>query len=207
MVYKKNNDFYVQAATVLNKFQRNFRKYDICLLSVEQLENFLDHSELSFLKAVTQLESAVIPDHDTIANLLCPYSLWGYSKRFVRVEPQVWQAFCQLRDEIRRQTGQTIYIISGYRSPAYQSMFKLKDLYNSETGSLPTTELPYRSEHCHLPFHAIDISQKKNAFKLDDEIVLAINKYAARSGFSISYQQGNHKGIIAEPWHLYLKKT
>ncbi len=189
-------------SSILNKFQKNYRRHDINTLTIEQLRSFLSNEEWAFLKKTTRLDTTA-PNDLNEQELIAPYRFSLYGRRFVRVYPPIWDAFCALERQVEDATGQKLYIISGYRSSAYQAIIKLRGVY--QENQPPLVELPNKSEHGRLPWHAIDISEQRNRFRLSKNVARVVARQAPKIGFTVSYPEGNGTGIQPEPWHLRYK--
>lgn len=193
---------------ILNKFQWHYHKYDICRLRFDQLFSFLKIEEQEVLLSICELDKAHLDELDALippANILInPYRYNLFARRFVRVTPDLWLAFSKMATDLRKATDQSIEIISGYRSPAYQSMIFVKKLYthNNDTNlAKKWANLPGRSEHENYKKLAIDISDggTKELSEISYEwLVIEAGSY----GFTNSYPKTIKKVDISfEPWH------
>jgi LAS superfamily LD-carboxypeptidase LdcB len=185
-----------------------YRFYDCCFLTFNELYSFLNPREIAALRFVCQLS----PDKEAELTVASPADYYvpkvnRYSKRFVRVESEVWAHFKDLSDAVYLQNKIRLHVISGYRSPAYQAILWLHHVYKEDfsydDNELPV-QLPGSSEHSQERFHAIDISEDTKTFKLSGTTAKLVGTLCSEYGFIVSYPEGNKKGVIYEPWHLLL---
>ena len=122
----------------------------------------------------------------------------------------VYTAYKKLNAALRKETGLSLLIQSGYRSPAYQLVlfFKWLEIHSWNFKRTATrAALPGWSEHGYPKKQAIDFMTKsglgssdKGNFEKTKEYAWLL-KNAKRFGFMLSYPRGNKDGVIFEPWH------
>lgn len=194
----------------LIKFQKKYRKFDVCFMSFTELFSFLSGKEIDTLLEVCKLSSSSVNQSIVYQDrYIAPYPDIK-NARFRRVQEDEWNSFRELNLAIKNICGASIYIMSGYRSPAYQSMLWLKYLFDNEykvSLSNISVQLPLKSEHGMQPYHAIDVSMAPDHFKLDKKLIKILEDNVSNFGFSISYPKLNNKGIIYEPWHLMYNRS
>jgi LAS superfamily LD-carboxypeptidase LdcB len=121
----------------------------------------------------------------------------------------VYIAYINMTNAMQQDIGKTLYIASGYRSPAYQLYLFLFYLKNHEYSILETRRFvawPGFSEHGNPLRQAIDfvneqgIDGQENAaeFEALDEYRWLL-EHAGRFGFELSYPKGGKMAF--EPWH------
>lgn len=119
----------------------------------------------------------------------------------------VYAAFLGMNVALYQQTGKRLFILSGYRSAAYQSILFLgyyleNDLDLKKTCS--RVALPGWSEHGAPKQQAVDLDVEghENGTNFDHtpeyEWLLA---NASKFGFHLSYPKHNELGVMFEPWH------
>lgn len=128
---------------------------------------------------------------------------------------KVYDAFIAMNEAIKKEEGRTLFLESGYRSPAYQLMIFLELLKQKEFDLLATCEriaLPGWSEHGTPDRQALDLTTqralewkkkgKKEDFGKTPEYRWLL-KNAKRFGFYLSYSKNNKWGVMFEPWHWH----
>lgn len=126
----------------------------------------------------------------------------------------VFLAFQKLNNAIKKDIDRSLKILSGYRSPAYQSVVLFCNLYKNNwdiNKTLRQVALPGYSEHGYPKQQGIDfgpekaITDLKNFYKTKEYKWLLKN--AKKFDFYLSYpSKGNKFDTIFEPWHWHYKK-
>lgn len=194
---------------ILRKFQWHFRTLDVCRLSFAELFNLLTIEQQRVLLSVCELDKDKVRELDTQVPaknmLVVPYKASLYGRRFVRVTPSLWDSFCHMSVDLQRYNGKKIKIVSGYRSPAYQSLLYLKKIYRHNFDLEKTKrliKLPGQSEHQDYKKLAVDIGDSKHTHILSKASYYWLLKNAAKYNFINSYPKDiNKDGISFEPWH------
>jgi hypothetical protein len=198
--------------SILNKFQENLPQLDVPCTSYRQLFKVLDHEEIRLIQSLTSTSA------DEAGNVRLPRCMLvtpakdDNSKQFVRVSEQLDAQFRMMSRQLIKETGQELYICSGYRSPAYQTLIFLRELYVSNydlSKAQTVAKLPAESQHARYPLHAIDVSLLSNtasAKEINDRFEQTIAYHwltdnARNFGFSLSYPRQNDTHTIFEPWH------
>ena len=198
------------ATDLLNIFQDIYKNLDTPTFRLDDLKNYLNAKQ-------TRLVSKLLDNHTVelttqeIRKLITPVDD-SYSKSFVRVEAELYKSFKELNIALNLATGESLYIMSGYRSPAYQAFIFLKQLYFDgfiTDKTVKQVKYPVDSEHCHYPRHAIDIATMDNKKISPSFSKTKAYKWLVAScaeyGFKLSYPTGNQKNTRFEPWHwLYV---
>jgi len=120
----------------------------------------------------------------------------------------VYAAFLKMKQAMRKDLGTSINVVSGYRSPAYQAVLLMTNLFDNNWGMKATLRrltLPGCSEHGYPARQAVDIGPEKKIIKSEvfdqTEEYKWLQKNAKRFGFALSYPKGNKYGVMFEPWH------
>ena len=124
---------------------------------------------------------------------------------------KVYAAFKKMRKTIEEETGKSLLINSGYRSPAYQMLIFLgylkKNFWNIRK-TMRGVALPGYSQHGYPDKQAIDfasaeiLEKKKKDFSETKEYQWLI-KNAVEFGFRLSFPKNNRFGVKFEPWHWH----
>jgi D-alanyl-D-alanine carboxypeptidase len=126
----------------------------------------------------------------------------------------IFIAFKKMKEAMRKDVGDTVNVVSGYRSPAYQALVLFLILVESNWSLLRTLKrvtLPGCSEHGNASCQAVDVAPERGIrwlrnFDRTREYIW-LSKNAKSFGFEMSYSEGNKYGVIFEPWHWrYVKK-
>ena len=196
---------------ILNKFQWHYRRFDVCRMSFSDLLKIFNNNQSNILlktcflsiKDIEILDSQ-IPSKDLLIN---PYQFSLYSKRFVRVNPSLWDSFKNMSRELTKYNGRKAKIVSGYRSPAYQSMLYLKEIYVHKFNIEATKKiikLPGQSQHQDYENLAIDIRDTKSRQMLSNSSYDWLMQNSEKYKFINTYPNAKNKdGIIYEPWHWH----
>ena len=200
-----------QILSMLRKFQWCNWKHDVCRLRFAELFGFLSDDQRSTLLQACELDESELKSLDATVpakEALCsPYRFDIYSRRFVRVDPMLWKAFKRLSSDYQKAAGQSLVIISGYRSPAYQSMLYVNELQKHNFDARATRRvimLPGKSEHQSNSRAAIDIANRGREKSLSDSSYRWLVSHAEQYGFFISYPKTtSHKSMEFEPWHWH----
>jgi LAS superfamily LD-carboxypeptidase LdcB len=198
--------------SILNKFQDKLHTLDLPLTTYKNLFKILTHQEVDLIRKLCGVTAQSTSDLQVVRHNLVTPDNDQHSEQFVRVSKLLNVSFEAMNKRIIKETGQELYICSGYRSPAYQSLIFLREIYLSNydlSKAQTVAKPPLESQHCSYPFHAIDIttpsrsSQKKEIstnFEKTDAYHWMIT-HAGEYGFSLSYPENNQKDTIFEPWH------
>lgn len=121
----------------------------------------------------------------------------------------VYIAYINMTKAMQQDIGKTLYIASGYRSPAYQLYLFLFYLKNHEYSILETSRFvawPGFSEHGNPRRQAIDFVNQQGIDGQDNPAEFeALEEYrwllehAGQFGFELSYPKGGKMAF--EPWH------
>ncbi len=123
--------------------------------------------------------------------------LTDYNKDGLKMNSCMIEAFKHLSDDISTKFGESLYIMSGYRTAEEQL-----ELYNNQGGS--TAEIPGASEH--QTGLALDVYVNNYAGYgfLKSEVGQFVNSECWKYGFIIRYPmlKSDITGIDFEPWHI-----
>jgi LAS superfamily LD-carboxypeptidase LdcB len=177
-------------------------------LSFEQLFEILSSQQRATLVDVCGLSGHDLNVLDqtvpTKSTLCLPTACSRSNRRFVRITPQLDKAFNKLAAHLNKDTGQIVHIVSGYRSPAYQSLLYLNELFVHRFDVAQTRrviETPGKSEHQDIQRTAVDI-KIIGQNDISPEVYEWLSQHASYYGFQNSYPDNNSSdGIIFEPWH------
>lgn len=196
---------------ILNKFQTRPKEFSVSSCALQDLYALCSRYEQLVIQKLCNIQTGGTDSEHAANQLLIP-ATDDYAKEFVRVQKTVFEAFEKMNLAMKQAVGQQLSIVSGYRSPAYQVLIFLRELYNADFDIVQAervAKLPSRSEHGYFPFHAIDVAVKqdradKKEISTDFEKSSAYSWmiiYAGTFGFTLSYPQNNQKDTIFEPWH------
>ncbi len=126
---------------------------------------------------------------------------------------QVADSFENMNSAIEKETGRKLTLLSGYRSPAYQTLVFLWNLRANNfdiSKTLKSVAMPGYSEHGAPHRQAIDIMLEGDVPDTGKESVFGsttqyrwLKEHAHDFGFFESYPKDNASGIIHEPWHWH----
>ncbi|MEK7624609.1 MAG: D-alanyl-D-alanine carboxypeptidase family protein [Patescibacteria group bacterium] len=128
---------------------------------------------------------------------------------------EVYGAFKKMNQAIKKETGKSFLIKSGYRSPAYQMIVFLgyleKNFWNIKK-TMKGVALPGYSEHgCPgkqaVDFTSIEILKKNKRDFSQTEEYRWLKKNAAKFGFYLSFPKDNKLGVKFEPWHWHYESS
>lgn len=123
--------------------------------------------------------------------------LTDYNKDGLKMNSCMIEAFKHLSDDISTKFGESLYIMSGYRTAEEQL-----EIYNNQGGS--TAEIPGASEH--QTGLALDVYVNNYAGYgfLKSEVGQFVNSECWKYGFIIRYPmlKSDITGIDFEPWHI-----
>jgi len=130
---------------------------------------------------------------------------------------RVFDAYQKMNRAMLRGVGRRVFVLSGYRSPAYQLVIFLETLqehkFNIEN-TASRVALPGYSEHGAPKRQAIDFTTCELGEKGSDNTAFErtkeyqwLMKHAGEFGFRLSYPRGNKWGVMFEPWHWYYSAT
>jgi len=120
---------------------------------------------------------------------------------------EAYEAFKKMNKDIKRETKKSLFIRSGYRSPAYQLLFFLCNLRKNDwkiEKAMKGVALPGYSEHGYPEKQAIDfttaeiLGKNKKDFSQTKECQW-LKKNAAKFGFYLSFPKNNKAGVMFEP--------
>ena len=124
---------------------------------------------------------------------------------------EVYEAYQEMMEAMKKDLGKVLYVDSGYRSPAYQLYLFLyylpKHGYSIRENN-KFVALPGHSEHGAPEQQAIDFINEggingedhPEEFERLPEYAW-LTRYAKRYGFFLSYPRNNRWGTSFEPWH------
>jgi LAS superfamily LD-carboxypeptidase LdcB len=190
---------------ILNAFQDNLDHLNVPLLTYPDLLKLLTPYQQqvlgNFIDAQTAptipLVDSVVPGGDT------------HTVRFVRLSQVCADEFAAMNQQLHMATKQSLNIASGYRSPAYQTLVFLRELYNASFDMVLATrvaKLPAQSQHCQYPYHAVDLTLAPYTGQELGDHFAGTTAYqwlcqnAANYGFSQPYSKPSAQTIF-EPWH------
>ncbi len=116
---------------------------------------------------------------------------------------------------INREVGERVYVISAYRSPAYQAILFLDVLAQHNFNMRKVCRrvaLPGWSEHGAPWNQAVDFAllrtkgQKVRSFG-QTKAYRWLKQNAHRYNFHLSYPRDNSYGVMFEPWHWHWKNN
>lgn len=123
------------------------------------------------------------------------------------------EAYGKMNNAMFLDIGRKVFVLSGYRSPAYQLVVFLETLEENEFDMKSTVKrvaLPGCSEHGVPKRQAIDFTTfKLGKNSTDDPAFERTKEYrwllkrAGEFGFYLSYPRGNKQGVMFEPWHWH----
>ncbi len=203
--------------------QKRRQQQTLAWLQFEDLYAPLDNNQRIFLKAFATINPYQL-------NIDMPYQLiQDFPLDLVKIESQtllsangqpyitqtqflpknVYISYINMTNAMQQDIGKTLYIASGYRSPAYQLYLFLFYLKNHEYSILETRRFvawPGFSEHGNPLRQAIDfvneqgIDGQENAAEFEAlEEYRWLLEHAGRFGFELSYPKGGK--MAYEPWH------
>lgn len=200
--------------SILNKFQTEYKNFGLPFLSYEELFTLLTSDETVFIEKLCENNQQLISDQNTKSinklEFVVPNND-SYSKRFVRIHKVMYVPLLNMRTSLDADIKEGITVVSGYRSPAYQTLILLKELYVRDfdmIATLKSVQKPGFSEHGLPMYHAVDIDLKNTISTRFDKT----NAYkwmlerAGDFGFTQSYSKENQTGIMFEPWHWQYNK-
>ena len=198
---------------VLQAFQDTYLNIDSCpTMSKKQAINLLPLGTEELLDAIYSLS----PNQNSkLKQDLTEYSESYFvvpdkslnSKRFVRVTYDIDVSFRSMMVQLKRDTGKSLKILSGYRSPAYQAILLLGGYYSYyydiET-TLKTYMPPGYSEHGDINKLAIDITTTDTLDHHFDksECFRWLTANATNYGYFLSYPESQTE-MSFEPWHWH----
>lgn len=197
---------------ILNKFQVKFHTLNLPLTTYDELFQILTFNEVDLVHKLCGVTDQTTKELGLIQRSLISPSDDQYSQQFVRVHKVLYKSFEKMKAYVLQKTGQKLSIVSGYRSPAYQTLIFLRELYLAHYDSAQAqtvSKMPLESEHCIFPFHAIDLAlhgdnentKEVNASFGETAAYRCLIDSAPSFGFSLSYPKDNTKNTIYEPWH------
>src|SRR3989344_1268127 len=127
----------------------------------------------------------------------------------------VFGAYQKMNLAMTRDIGRRVFVLSGYRSPAYQLVVFLETLTERKFDLKRTAKhvaLPGYSEHGAPKRQAIDLTTRDLGEKGADDPAFErtqeyrwLAKHARKFGFFLSYPRGNRWGVVFEPWHWHYR--
>lgn len=142
----------------------------------------------------------------------------SYGGKVVRIEPKyvpkdAYQAYQRMNDACKKDTGKTLLVNSGYRSPAYQAVNFLRWLqyYNYDfKKTLGYVSIPGYSEHSLVDHVALDLMTEEGVSIFDQEPFGRFDetpeykwllKHAGEYDYVLTCSPDNNMGFNFEPWH------
>jgi LAS superfamily LD-carboxypeptidase LdcB len=195
--------------STLNKFQDNLSLFELPFLLFDELFSILTTKEKQFIEQICSNDVEVLSDsemHGLDARAFIVPVDDVYSKRFIRISNDMARALEEMKRSVLEATQEELYIESGFRSPAYQSLILLRETYDACFDleiALKKVKRPGHSEHGFRLNHAIDIgiTSPKQVLFAKTNAYHWMTTHAAAYGFVQSYPEDNSEGIIYEPWH------
>lgn len=209
----------------LNPFiQQRKDQGDLATLTFEDLCRPLNSGQRQFVQAMLKIDREKLPASASYCNPPVQLSdLVVLGEQVIRpeggdpwtIKPQflprpVYEVFTKMAEQMKQDIGHTIYVESGYRSPAYQFYLFLFYMDNHDYSVLETGRFvawPGCSEHGCPPRQAVDIitetgiNGENNPSELEaTEEYEWMMKNAGRFGFELSYPKDS-KTAAYEPWH------
>lgn len=157
----------------------------------------------------------VLPPNDlvAIARERIPKTTTYLSNGTQFLPGKVYAAYKEMNRAMFRDIGRRVFVLSGYRSPAYQLVIFLESLKEQKFNMKKTARrvaLPGYSEHGVPKNQAIDFTtlglKEKGADNPAFERSLEykwLTTHAHEFGFQLSYPRGNKWGVMFEPWHWH----
>lgn len=125
----------------------------------------------------------------------------------------VHEAYRRMNRAMLHDIGRRVFVLSGYRSPAYQLVVFLETLRKNDFDMKRTAKrvaLPGHSEHGAPRTQAIDFTTSALRGKGTDSVAFErtaeyewLKKRGGEFGFALSYPRGNRSGVMFEPWHWH----
>jgi len=129
---------------------------------------------------------------------------------------EVYEAYQEMMETMKKELGRVLYVDSGYRSPAYQLylfLYYLPKHHYSVREANRFVALPGHSEHGAPEHQAIDFINEEGINGEDNpEAFEALPEYrwltqhAKTYGFFLSYPRDNPWGTSFEPWHWHYER-
>jgi LAS superfamily LD-carboxypeptidase LdcB len=193
--------------SILNTFQEMFPDLTPALLTFAELFEHVNETERAF---ITRLAGVEAIEED----LQHTYTAQDYAALpdagggpDILVHTEVMNAYEMMTAAMRADVEHIPRILSGFRSPAYQTLILIRHIYDNDfrlERALQMVHPPAKSEHCRYPHHAVDIGTMQAATDEKFELTQAyawMLKNADQYGFTLSYPKKNQAGMIFEPWH------
>lgn len=128
---------------------------------------------------------------------------------------EVSEHWSQMYDRCLEDTGKELFLVSGYRSPAYQALlmcYYLSRRWEDQAGVFKLVALPGYSQHGLLSQTALDVDTPQRITDTDHpedfdktEQFQWLIKNAKGFSFFLSYPKTNGEGMDYEPWHWQYK--
>jgi LAS superfamily LD-carboxypeptidase LdcB len=209
-------------SSIIDKIGAN-KNQKILIASFPALYKLLSKEEVAFCKRFLKLNPRDFGFRGAYLGIKPPAQgiktikgqAYTFKKKKIKIAPQyapspVYAAFKKLQRELKKATGKTILVESGYRSPAYQLFTVLYHLrlykWNLKK-TLKRVAMPGYSEHGDINT-ALDFITTEGSPSEEDLFGFAktpeyawLLKHAGEFGFTLSYPKGNKMGIMFEPWH------
>lgn len=197
------------------------------LLSFDMLYGMLNEQEKKYIELLLQekpedygihepfrgLESASSDDVVVIKNQKV-----SYGGKVIRIEPKyvpkkAYRAYAQMSDACKKDTGKSLLVNSGYRSPAYQAVNFLRWLthYGYDfRKTLGYVSVPGYSEHSLIGEPALDLMTEEGVSIFDQEPFGRFDEtpeyawlltHAGDYGYVLTCAPDNKQGFNFEPWH------
>lgn len=128
---------------------------------------------------------------------------------------KAYDAYRKMSYAMLRDIGCRVFVLSGYRSPAYQLVVFLETLKERKFDMKRTAKgvaLPGYSEHGAPRRQAIDFTTLRLGEKGADNPAFErtkeygwLKEHAGGFGFYLSYPRRNKWGVVFEPWHWHFE--
>lgn len=195
----------------------------------EELFNILNPIEKIFVRRIFAIDPAELgfkgpfyysgkPDKLTKINSV-KFTVNGQPKETgIQYYPEkAYKDFLRMNSALKSQTGKTLNIDSGYRSPGRQAYLFFKYLVTSSKYSLKENArwiaMPGYSEHGNPLNTAADLVNNDGINGIDDNQSAEdferlpeykwLSENAANYNFYLSYPKNNKYGVAFEPWHWH----
>lgn len=209
--------------SIIDKVRESKDKKDPRIMDFDFLFSLLDETEKKYVEQVLDLNPAdfgIVGEKFDKENL--PSELITLPAQKINsgltIDPQylsqeAHDAFQKMNSAMRQEIGAELIIVSGYRSPAYQTivfLWNLRDKKFDLEKTLRAVSLPGYSEHGSATRQAMDFITPNDAVLTDNSFSETTQygwlcKNAARFNFYESFPKDNSSGIIWEPWHWHYR--
>lgn len=210
----------------LEQFKKE-RKEGVATLSFSELKQNMAPEEEGFMENVLSIDPAAYGVASEFLGLDAdPHNLipiqgqkytWENEEKEIAAQylpRNVYEAYKEMNEALKKDTGKGLLVKSGYRSPAYQFLTFLYWLQKYDfdiAATLAHSTPPGYSEHGYPPRQAIDFITEDGIIWGDKICFNETKEYAwllenaDKFDFYLSYPENNTKGMIFEPWHWHYK--